>query len=189
MEKYFFMRPLLEMLASASFLRWLVAKTLRVAAALIVLFSLVAFFYAGKVIFELPPSGMLGGILFQACFIVAIYAVVHACFIRARDIDKLGAHIHTIFPMLTLLLKLAGEAMSVFIALVAVGGGVYVWFTGRSVATILNPMPVFLPAFGDTTFMGGIEFMVGGILIAIVLLLVFYALSEITELLARVVKP
>lgn len=189
MEKYFFMRPLLEMLASASFLRWLVAKTLRVAAALIVLFSLVAFFYAGKVIFELSPSGMLGGILFQACFIVAIYAVVHAFFIRARDIDRLDARIHTIFPMLSLLLKLAGEAMSVFIALVAVGGGVYVWFTGRSVATILNPMPVFLPAFGDTTFMGGIEFMVGGMLIAIALLLIFYALSEITELLARLVQP
>ena len=50
-------------------------------------------------------------------------------------------------------------------------------------------MPVFLPAFGDTTFMGGIEFMVGGVLIAIVLLLVFYALSEITELLARLAKP
>lgn len=189
MEKYFFMRPWLEMLASASFLRWLVAKTLRVTAALIVLFSLIAFFYVGKIIFELPPSGMLGGILFQACFIVAIYGVVHAFFIRARDIDRLGADVHSIFPMLTLLLKLAGEAMSIFVALVAVGSGVYVWFTSRSVATILNPMPVFLPTFGDATFIGGIEFMVSGVLLAILLLLVFYALAEITELLARLVKP
>jgi hypothetical protein len=189
MERYFFMRPWLAMLAGAGFLHRLVALTLRVAAALVILFSLVAFFKVGKVIFELPPSGILGGIFFQVCFILAIYAVVHAAIIRARDIDNLGKEVQTIFPMATLLLKLCGEALSAFVALVALGGGVYVWFTAKSVATVMNPMPVFFPAFGDTTFMGGIEFMVGGVLIAIISLVVFYTLSEIMGLLARLAKP
>ena len=93
--------------------------------------------------------------------------------------------IHSIFPVLTLLTKLVGEAMAFFIALVAIGGGIYVWFTGRSVGTIMNPMPFFLPTFGDTTFMGGIEFMVGGVLIAIVSLIIMYAVSDTIGLLSR----
>ena len=185
MNRYFFMRPLLKQLESAGFVHRLVSITLRAAAALIILFSLVAFFKVGKVIFELPPSGILGGIFFQACFVLAIYSVVHAIIIRARDIDNLDKEVHSIFPVLTLLTKLTGEVMAFFIALVAIGGGVYVWFTGKSVATIMNPMPIFLPTFGDATFMGGIEFMVGGVLIAIVSLIVMYTLSETMGLLSR----
>jgi hypothetical protein len=185
MDRYFFIRPLLKQLESAGFVHRLVSITLRATAALIVLFSLVAFFKVGKVIFELPPSGILGGIFFQVCFILAIYSAAHAIIIRARDIDNLDKEVHSIFPVLTLLTKLAGEVVAFFIALVAIGGGVYVWFTGRSVATIMNPMPVFLPTFGDATFMGGIEFMVGGVLIAIVSLIVMYAVSETIGLLSR----
>lgn len=185
MNRYFFMRPLLRQLERAGFVHRVVSVTLRAAAALVVLFSLVAFFKVGKVIFELPPSGILGGIFFQACFILAIYTVVHAMIIRARDIDDLDKEAYSIFPVLTLLTKLAGEVVAFFIALVAIGGGVYVWFTGRSVATIMNPMSILLPAFGDATFMGGIEFMVGGVLVAIASLISLYALSETIGMLSR----
>ena len=185
MNRYFFMRPLLKQLESAAFVHRLVSITLRAVAALVILFSLVGFFKVGKVIFELPPSGILGGIFFQVCFILAIYSVVHAIIIRARDIENLDKEVHSVFPVLTLLIKLIGEAVAFFIALVAIGGGVYVWFTGRSVATIMNPLPVFLPSFGDATFMGGIEFMVGGVLTAIASLIAMYALSETIGLLSR----
>jgi len=178
MEKYFFMRRVLDLLSQPGFLNRLVAITLRTIAGLVILLSLVAFFNAGKVIFGLPASGILGGILFQVCYILAIYAVVHTLIIRARDVDAIAAIEFSTFPLVALLLKTFGEVCASFGALVAVGGGIYVWFTGKSVATILNPMHKFIPTFGDTTFMGGIQFMVGGVLFALGALILCYALSE-----------
>lgn len=183
MEKYFFMRTVLNWLATPRHLNRLLAVTLRVLAALIVPFSLVTFFKAGKVIFDLPASGILGGIVFQLFFVLAVYGVVHGLFIRARNIDDLPGADYNMFPLAALLVRALGEAIAVFIGLIAVGGGVYVWFTGKGVGTILNPPPNFLPLFGDTTFMGGIEFMVGGVLSAILVIVVTYLVAEGLQLL------
>lgn len=172
MENYLFMRTVLDWLAQPRRFNRLLAFTLRTLAALIVPFSLVAFFKAGKVIFDLPASGILGGIFFQLSFVVAIYCVVHGLFIRARDIDALPGGDYNMFALAAILVRAAGEAFAAFIGLIAVGGGIFVWFTGKSVGAILSPPPKFLPLFGDTTFMGGIEFMVGGVLSAILVLVV-----------------
>jgi hypothetical protein len=178
MEKYFFMQTVLNWFAEPRRFNRLLAITLRVLAALIVPFSLVTFFKAGKVIFALPASGVLGGVVFQIFFVLAVYAVVHSLFIRARDIDGLPGGEYNMFPLAAILFRAAGEAMAAFIGLVAVGGGIYVWFTGKGIGTILNPPPKFLPLFGDTTFMGGIEFMVGGVLSAILVVVVTYLAAE-----------
>lgn len=178
MEKFFFMRRVLDLLGKPGFLNRVAAITLRAIAGLIILLSLVVIFNGGKVIFKLPASGILGGILFQACFILAIYAVVHTLVIRAREIDMIRGAEFSTFPLVALLVKTFGEMFSAFTTLVAVGGGVYVWFTGKNVATILTPMHRIIPTFGDTTFMGGIQFMVGGVLFAMATLLVCYMVSE-----------
>ena len=185
MEKYFFMRTVLNWLAEARQFNRMLAITLRVLAALIVPFSLVTFFKAGKVIFDLPASGILGGIVFQVFFILAIYAVVHGLFIRARNIDALPGGEYNMLPLAAILIRAAGEAIAAFISLVAVGGGIYVWFTGKGVGTILNPPPKFLPLFGDTTFMGGIEFMVGGVMSAILVIVVTYFAAEGLQLISE----
>jgi len=186
MENYFFMRTVLDWLAEPRRLNRLLAITLRVLAALIVPLSLVTFFKAGKVIFALPASGILGGVVFQIFFVLAIYAVVHGLFIRARNIDALPGGEYNMFPLAAMLFRATGEAMSAFISLIAVGGGIYVWFTGKGIGTILNPPPKFLPLFGDTTFMGGIEFMVGGVLSAILVVVVTYLAAEGLHLLGEV---
>jgi hypothetical protein len=186
MDNYFFMRALLNWLAEPRQFNRMLAFTLRVLATLIVPFSLVTFFKAGKVIFDLPASGILGGIVFQIFFVLAIYAVVHGLLIRARHIDALPGGEYNMFPLTAVLVRAAGEVVAAFISLVAVGGGIYVWFTGKGVATILNPPPNFLPLFGDTTFMGGIEFMVGGVLSAILVVVVSYLVSEGLYLLSEV---
>lgn len=185
MEKFFIMRFVLNWLATPRQLNRLLAISLRVLATLLVPFSLVTFFKAGKVIFDLPPSGVLGGVVFQIFFVLAIYAVVHGLFIRARNIDALPGGEYNMFPLAAILVRAAGEAIAAFISLVAVGGGIYVWFTGKGIGTILSPPPKFLPLFGDTTFMGGIEFMVGGVLSAILLVVVAYLLAEGLHLLTE----
>lgn len=179
------MRTVLNWLAEPRQFNRMLAITLRVLAALIVPFSLVTFFKAGKVIFDLPASGILGGLVFQVFFVLAIYAVVHGLFIRARNIDALPGGAYNMFPLAAILVRAAGEAIAAFISLVAVGGGIYVWFTGKGVGTILTPPPKFMPLFGDTTFMGGIEFMVGGVLSAILVVVIAYLVAEGLQLLTE----
>lgn len=189
MEKYFFMPRVLGWLARPRHFNRLLSFTLRALAVLVVPFSLVTFFKAGKVIFDLPASGILGGIFFEMFFMVAIYCVVHALFIRARDIDALPGAEYNIFPLGAILARATGETLAAFVGLVAVGGGIFVWFTGKGVGTILSPPPKFMPLFGDTTFMGGIEFMVGGVLSAMLILLLSTLAAEglrlLTETAAR----
>ncbi len=185
MEKVFFMRRVLDLLGQPGFLNRIAAITLRTIAGLVILLSLVVIFNGGKVIFSLPASGILGGILFQVCFILAIYSVVHILIIRASQIDHIKAAEFSTFPLVALLVKAFGEMFSAFTTLVAIGGGIYVWFTGKNVATILNPMHKFIPSFGDTTFVGGIQFMVGGVLVALGTLVVCYMASEAIGVLAE----
>jgi hypothetical protein len=179
MKNFYFMQVALSWLAEPRHFNRLFAITLRAVGVLVVPASLVAFFKAGKVIFNLPASGILGGILFQLFFIAAIYGVVHGLFIRARDVDALPGGEYNMFPLAAIVTRAVGEAFAVFVALVTIGGGIFVWFTGRGVNTILTPLPGFLPVFGDTTFMGGIQFMVGGVLSAILVLGLAYLVAEV----------
>lgn len=186
MENYYFMRRAQEWLAVPRNFRRLIAVTLRVVATLIVPLSLVIFFKAGKVIFELPASGILGGILFQMFFIVAVYCMVHGLFVRAKDIDQLPPSEFHMLALSATVIKALGESLAAFIAFVAVGGGVYVWFTGKRIGTILNPLPDFLPVFANTTFVGGIQLMVGGVLGAIVLLGLAYLTAQLLQVVEHV---
>lgn len=186
MESYYFMRKVQSWLAEPRNFRRLIAMTLRAVATLFVPLGLVVFFKAGKVIFDLPASGILGGILFQTFFVVAIYCMVHGLFIRAKDIDLLPPSEYHLLAIGATVLKALGEALAAFIALVAVGGGIYIWFTGKRVSTILNPLPDFLPVFGDASFVGGIQLIVGGVLSAIVLLSIAYLTAQLLQLVENV---
>jgi len=185
MRKFYFMRYLLTWLARADHFNRLIAVAMRTGAALIVPFSLVVIFKSGKVIFELPASEILGGILFEAFFIVSIYSVIHTLFIRAHEIEVLPATEYNMFPLTAILARSVGETSAAFIALVSIGGGLYVWFTAKGIHTILDPMPKILPVFGGTNFMGGIQFMVGGVLSALAILVASYLVAEVLQYVGR----
>jgi hypothetical protein len=184
-DHYYFMKHLLDWLAKPGHFNRMMAVTMRVVGVMVVPFSLVSFFKAGKVIFDLPASEILGGILFQMFYVVAIYCVVHGFFIRAREIDALPGGEYNMFPLAAIMARVATETMAAFIALVSVGGGIFVWFTGKGIGAILDPLPGILPVFGGTNFMGGIQFMAGGLLSAILLLVAGYLLAEGLGLIAR----
>lgn len=187
MSKVFFMRPLLELLAQGRFFCRGVAIILRVSAAMLVLFSLTTFFQAGKTTFELPAHGIPGGALFEVFFVVAVYAAVHVLLIRAKEIENLPGGEFFALPLGSILVRLLGEAYAAFVGLVAVGGGVFVWFTNQSIGKILNPVVrALFPAMrDDPSFMGGIEFMIGGVLTGLAALIAAYVVAEILLVLAR----
>lgn len=186
-ERYLFMRPVLALLEQERFLRRAVATALKVGAALIILFSLTLFFSAGRLLFDLPSNGILGAVLFEVFFVLAVYAAVHVLLIRARHIEELVANDYVALRMAPILLRALAEAYAGFVSLVAVGTGFFVWFTNLSVEKVLHPAvrSLFPSMREDASFMGGIEFMLSGILVAIGVLLITYVLAEAVSLLTR----
>ena len=190
-ERYLFMRPVLALLEQEQFLRRAVATTLKVGAALIILLSLTLFFSAGRLLFDLPPSGILGAVLFEVFFVLAVYAAVHVLLIRARHIEQLVTSDYVALRMAPLVLRALAEAYAGFVSLVAVGTGLFVWFTNLSVDKVLYPVvrTLFPSVREDASFMGGIEFMLSGMFIAIGALLIAYVIAEAISLLTRSTRP
>lgn len=186
-HRYFFVNALLERLAQPGFFCRLVAVTLRVMAALIALLSLTIFFKVGKITFELPPNRVLGGVLFEAFFVLAVYAAVHVFIIRARDIEQIRPSESYAIAVTALLLKLLGEAYCAFVSLMAIGGGLFVWFTNKGLGSVLGWLVrTLFPGLGeDPNFMEGIEFMASGVFLGLGMLIVAYAASQALTLLIR----
>lgn len=191
MEKYFFMRLFLNLLGQPRFFSRLISIVMRVGAALIVLFSIPTFFQAGKLTFELSANKMLGGILFEIFFVVAVYAAVHVLLIRARDVDNLPAKESYALPVGAVLIKMIGEVYASYVALVAVGGGLFVWFTALKLDRVLNTTIrwLFPVSHDDPSFIGGIGFMVSGVVVAIAMLIVSYMLAEALSMIGRNERP
>lgn len=190
-ERYLFMRPVLALLAQERFVRRATATTLKVGAALIILFSLALFFSAGRLLFDLPPNGILGAVLFEAFFVLAVYAAVHVLLIRARDIEDLVTNEYVALRMAPILVRALAEAYAGFVSLVAVGTGFFVWFTNMGVDKVLYPaVRALFPSMRENaSFMGGIEFMLSGVFVAIGVLVLAYVAAEALTLLTRSVRP
>jgi len=185
-HRYFFMTTLLNRLGQPDFFCRVFAVALRVAAALIVLLSLAIVFKVGKITFELDHNRVLGGILFEVFFVLAVYAAAHTILIRARDIESVSGLESYSVTVLTLMLRLLGEAYCVFVGLMSIGGGLFVWFTNQSLGNVLGPLVrALFPTVGDDSFMGGIEFMASGMLMGLGALVLSYAAAQAINLLVR----
>ena len=190
MEKYLFMPSVLRLLSQDRFLCSVVAATLKVGAAVLVLLSLTNFFIAGKLIFDLPVNGILGGVFFEVFLVLAVYAAAHALIIRSREIAELSAGPFVALRLAPALFKGIAEAYAGFVCLVAIGGGVFVWFTNLSLDKVLSPLArdLFPHVRDDPSFMGGIDFILGGFAASIVAVLGAYMLAEICTMLVRPTK-
>jgi hypothetical protein len=157
--------------------------SLRVLAALLVLFSLTTFFHAGRLLFQLPVHAILGGVFFEIFLVLAVYAAVHVLLIRSRHIESLGEGGHGALRAAPLLFRAGGELYAFFVGLMAIGGGIFVWFTGMSQNKILNSfLQSFFPTVRDNpTFMSGIEFMLSGLFMSVAVLVVTYLLADVVE--------
>lgn len=187
MNKLLFIGPLLALLARGDFFVRALAMALRVLAALIVLFSLTTFFHAGRMLFELPVHAILGGVFFEIFLVLAVYAAVHVLLIRARHVESLGEGDHAALRAAPLLFRLGGELYATFVGLMAIGGGIFVWFTGMSQNKILNSfLHALFPTVRDNpTFMSGMEFMLSGLLMSIAVLVITYLLADLIEVWSR----
>lgn len=179
MEKYFFMRPILQKFSQGDFFRKVFSVALRVLAVIIVFAGLTGFVYTWNTISELPASEILGGIVFQILFAIAIYMVVHSLLIRAKQIDELTDAQYNVITIFTIFTKLIGEIYASFSTATAIGGGIFIWFASNSAREVLEKVTPYVLKTGDASFMGGLKYMLGGVLSAFLILATSYLISEL----------
>lgn len=189
MDKVFFMGPFIRNFSKYEIFRKVFSTVLRVIAVLTAVGGFVVWVLMWKLVFEIPSAGVAGGIIFQLFFLVAIYMVVHAVFLRAKHISDLPRGEYPIIPVISLFLKLLGEAYAAFTAAIAVGGGILIWFAGGYGLELLENVSRYVPRYeGGTTFLSGILFLLMGIIFAFFILVSFYFVSQLLVVFVDIAK-
>ncbi len=179
MDKYLFMKPVLDALAHGPFFRKQFALCVRIGAAVAAMAGLVGFVTAWNFTAHLEPARIPGGILYMLFLAVGVYMAVHAMLIRAKDLDALPHATFTLIPMGAVVSLMVGEAYAAVCAALSVGGGILVWFDGADAYSLLEHVRFFLPTFAGDSFMAGILLILRGALRAVVVLALGYLVSEL----------
>ncbi len=179
MDKYLFMKRVLDALAQGPFFRRNLALCVRIGAAVAAMAGLVGFVNAWNATSHLEPGEMPGGILYMLFFAVGVYMAVHTMLIRGKEIAALPHTGFTLIPIGAVVSLMLGEAYAAACAAFAVGGGILVWFTGENAYSLLQRIAFFLPAFDGGTFMAGILLILRGALRAVAALALGRLVSEL----------
>jgi hypothetical protein len=189
MEEYLFMKSFIQLLAQGKFFRKAYAIVLRVLAVLVAIAGLVGWIQVWKLVSGAAADAVLGIIIFQFLFVIAIYMVVHAIFIRAADIAGLPESDFTVIPIVSISLKLIGEIYACFVAAVSVGGGIAMWLMKSDAFFMIRKSAPFIPIFGGGEgFFGGLLFIAGGLFAAFIVLVFFYFLAESVIVMVEIAK-
>ncbi len=179
MDKYLFMRPVLDALAQGPFFRKNFALCVRIGAAVAAMAGLVGFVTAWNFTAHLEAARIPGGILYMLFLAAGVYMAVHTLLIRAKDIDALPHTAFTLIPIGAVASLMVGEAYAAVCAALSVGGGILVWFNGAYAYTLLEHVAFFLPTFSGDSFMAGILLILRGALRAVVVLALGHLVSEL----------
>ena len=182
MARYLFVPALLRMLSDPAFMAKAVRGALLATAGFIVLWASVVWVRALRVTLDLPAASVLGGVLFIAFLTIGVYIVVHVLIVRANEIAGVPATVLPATSFAVVVIRAFGESYAGVVGMVAIGGAFFIWFTRRPFGAIFQPMPKFFPAYGDSSFMGGLTLLALGVGTAV---LVLFAAYVIAELLAR----
>lgn len=188
MERFIFMRRVLPLLAEGKFIRQVFAVVLRVTAVCITLAALVGWIMIWKLVFQLPASGILGGIVFQILVLIANYMVIHTMLIRAGDLARLPDSEFTVIPVASMLLRLLGEIYACFAVAIGIGGCVLIWFAPNDAWEILRQGAPMIPNFGGGSFVGGFMFLLGSLLTAFGAVVMAYFFAESAIVLVQIAQ-
>ena len=186
MDSYLFMESVLQLIAQGRFFRKAVAVILQTLAVVVSIAGLVAWMSMWKFAARAPFFALLGIVIFQLFFVVALYMVAHALFIRARDIAQLPDEEFYVIPIVAIALKLIGEVYASFVAVMSVAGGILIWLMRGYAFSLVKKAAPFVPRLGNGEgFVGGLLFMGGGLFAAFVVLVLTYFLAEAVCMMAE----
>ncbi len=179
MDKYLFMKPVLDSLADGPFFRKHLALCVRIGAAVAAMAGFVVFVNAWNVTAHMEPARIPGGIVYMLSLVAAAYMAVHTMLIRAKDIAALPDAGFKMLPIGAVVSLMVGEVCAAVCAALAVGGGILIWFTGDGSYDLLQRVTLFIPFQGGATFMAGILYILRGAFRAVAVLFLGYLASEL----------
>jgi hypothetical protein len=181
MGSILFMKPVLNTVSQGKLFSRVVAIILRIVAIIAIIKGVVSWIGIWTLVFHLSALGVIGGIIFQLIYVIAIYMVVHVILIRAAQISNLPAADYTVIPIIAIFLKLVGEVFACFVVPVAVGACIFIWLAGYGVFDMICPISECVPYLGSGgIFLCGLFVMIFGVVISFLVLMYCYFLSEFT---------
>ncbi|MGC3996974.1 MAG: hypothetical protein QM767_05360 [Anaeromyxobacter sp.] len=157
---WLFMGRILPALDRGPLLQRLGAVVLQATAAVLALVGAAKWFLTWR-----DASGMEGGevvglIVFQLLTLVMFYALVHACWLRAREVAELPGDEHVALGVAAAWLKLGGEAYAIVAACGGLAMALLVLVSGpselgRPLLSLLGVFPA-LPSRGDNPVAGAL---------------------------------
>jgi hypothetical protein len=184
MEKYLFMEAVLEKISQGHFFRKAYGVALQILTALVAIAALIAWITVWKSISDFSAEAIVGVIIFQLLFVIAVYMVIHILLIRAENIKALPDSDYTVIPIVSITLKLIGEIYASFVTVISVAGGILSWFIGSGAFYMVKRPGLLIPSYGSGEgFWGGLVFMAGGLFSAVIGLVLFYFLAEAVSVL------
>jgi len=186
MDSYLFMESVLRLIAQGSFFRKAFSVILQALAVVVSIAGLVVWMSMWKFAARAPFVALLGIVIFQLFFVVALYMVAHTLFIRARDIAQLPDEEFYVIPIAAIALKLVGEVYASFVAVMSIAGGILIWLMRGYAFSLVKMAAPFVPRLGNGEgFLGGLLFMGGGLFAAFVVLVLTYFLAEAVCMMAE----
>ena len=181
MEKFLFIKVVLDKLSKEDFFKKTLALFIRILLALLLISVLVSWIKLWKVVFDLGGNALVGGIIFQLLFIIGMYMITHIVMIRTENILKLKTEKYYLFPLGAVVIQMIGEAWASFLVFMGISGGILIWFAGNSSRSVIRNVPMInllgrIGLKGD--FLGGLTFMVQLIITGCIVIFVSYLLSE-----------
>lgn len=195
MKQYLFVPALQEKIAEPDFFTRTVAWSIRVFAVLFALGALIGWFQIWKAVFDMNGAAILGGVLFQICFVIGAYMALHVLWIRASEVEALTVGEYRVIPVLPVVLRMQGEVLASLAISMGFGKGLLQLFVDqtrlgdRTVSAIPGIgwehkflVQLFGGSDGISSFINAILYILGGAVGAVVWLVTFYLLAEVVKL-------
>jgi len=178
MDKILLLRPFIKMISEGKFFALFFSWVLRIQAALMVL----GFLYGSFQMWSMMRGGVtfglfVGLVIGQLLFAVLAFVLINILLVRADDINNLPLSTdYFVMPIIVIFVKMTGEIIGVFYAIMGIILGFGIWIMGGSgVVPSIPGMGMFA---GNSGFLGGLIAIVGGPVLGFLLLSLFYFIGE-----------
>lgn len=196
MSGWMFVPAAVAQLATGSFFKryfHVLLRALAVVSALGGLVSVFGMLYAmGRAVEYAGGVGKAGVVLafivFAATMAALVYVVVHLLILRSNTVAQLPDSEFVVIPILVVLLRLAGEILSAVIVAISFVTFLAMLFAGDAAGFLLDRFDALSFGSRGAGFVGGAISLVSGCLVATLVLLVGYYLSESLAVFVRIAE-
>ncbi|MGD0870570.1 MAG: hypothetical protein ABSB88_13515 [Bryobacteraceae bacterium] len=185
----FFFYPVLDALNDGKVIRNSLSVALKVMGVLSLLAGAYLLIEILKMVFQLPTDGTIGGLLFAVIFVATVLAIAQIFWYRAGSVAALGDSPFTVIPIVSILLRLAGEVYATLGVSVGVGSCLFIWFATNNPLGLVPGLGGFLPSTSPGTgFLGGLSFLIYLSVASLMALVFFYFLAEASYVMIDVAR-